>query len=515
MEDPLLWTVVQFAVCSRILTVVLQAVLNFLIPDHKPNVFSPPRLYKFNHWDTSVEFFFSGFSHWDAEHFLFIAEHGYLYEHNLAFFPLFPLCVRTVAETFLWPLQWTLHLRSRLLLSAVLLNSAIFVLAAVALYKLGCVVLQNRKLAYLSSLLYCITPANVFMAAAYSEGVFALMAFSGMYKLEKRQRLLSCILFSFATAARSNGIVNAGFLIYTHVKHSVLQLTADIHAAPKPLWKLRSCRSLLKSTLLIVVETAVIFLPFILFQYYAYQNFCVHNFSPERKIPSELVELARTKGYHVVNARKKLPTWCFQFYPVAYSYIQDVYWNVGFLRYYQFKQIPNFLVALPIIVLGFWAAWHYVIMDPSYCIRLGLVNRNKGREEFETGYHSFRVFVYAVHAAVLLVFGVLYIHIQVVTRFLMSSSPLVYWFCAHLLQKSEPLVYADKSYITTSSSPQQSHAGGSFLHDILRNYFPINPVTELLLQWKKCTLTTKCILGYFLSYWLFGLVLHCNFLPWT
>ena len=44
--------------------------------------------------DRLIGFLVDGLVRWDAHHFLHIAQHGYTYESNLAFFPLYPLCVR-------------------------------------------------------------------------------------------------------------------------------------------------------------------------------------------------------------------------------------------------------------------------------------------------------------------------------------------------------------------------------------------------------------------------------------
>ncbi|KAL8220664.1 UNVERIFIED_CONTAM: hypothetical protein K2H54_051723 [Gekko kuhli] len=103
---------------------------------------------------------------------------------------------------------------SQLLLSAVLLNTIFSVLAPWVLYELDCVVLQCRRQAFLSAILFCITPANVFMTAAYSESMFALLAFGAMWQLEKRHLWTSTLLFSLASGVHSNGMINAGFLIY-------------------------------------------------------------------------------------------------------------------------------------------------------------------------------------------------------------------------------------------------------------------------------------------------------------
>nr|XP_056703351.1 GPI mannosyltransferase 2 [Euleptes europaea] len=511
--DPHRREVVRFAVLCRAGTLVLQALFNLLIPDHAAEAFSPPRLSEPGVCDRIVERLLGGLSHWDAEHFLFIAEHGYVYEHNCAFFPVFPLTLRAAAGTVLRPLRGVLCFRSRLLLSAALLNTLFSVLASWALYELGCVVLRCRRQAFLSALLFCITPASVFMAAAYSESLFALLAFGAMWQLEKGCGWISALLFSLASGVRSNGVINAGFLVYAQAKLFVSQLQAATGVM-----LLVTVGQLSTLAVSLALMCAFVFLPFALFQLYAYFWFCRGNVGSEYFVPRPLLQLAVDMGYHLAFLDGAKPPWCSWDYPMVYTYIQDAYWNVGFLRYYEAKQIPNFLLAAPTIVLGSWAAWCYVAANPWHCLTLGLARRETGRTTAESsskpaaGFCAPGVFVYIVHATALLMFGTFYMHIQVLTRLLGSSSPVLYWFYAHLLHTHEPLLQ--------NMDPSPSRTGPHLDQPPLGNTFSSwngneNPVWRLLKNWRQSTVLTKWILGYILSYWLLGLALHCNFFPWT
>ncbi|KAM6296153.1 GPI mannosyltransferase 2 [Aegotheles albertisi] len=511
-RDPHLQEVVWFAVHCRALTLLLQALFNLLIPDHAADAFSPPRLSQLGGWDTLVEQLLGGLSRWDAEHFLFIAEQGYLYEHNCAFFPLYPLSLRAVAEVALWPLRWPLRLRSRLLLSAVLLNALCSTLAAAALYKLGCAVLGSRRVAALAALLFSIGPANVFMAAAYSESMFSCLAFGAMWQLEEGQSWPSTLLFSLAAGVRANGLVNAGFVLYSRGKSLALRLQEGPGSARK---LLLMGQHLLRAAPPAVVACAGVLLPFALFQYYAYTRFCGTGSSVEQAVPEPLLQLALDKGYRLAATTSGAqPPWCSQRFPVVYSYIQDAYWNVGFLRYFELRQIPNFLLALPVTLLGSWAAWTFMAANPRHCLTLGLERRKSEESKPRAGFCCPTVFVYVVHATVLLVFGFFCMHVQVLTRFLSSSSPVLYWFSAHLLQEHEPLLQSHgpdpQTAAPGSEEPRPGEPPGS-----CGKGPPGNAVVRLLRGYRSLTPRGRGLLGFFLTYWLLGLVLHCNFFPWT
>ncbi|XP_074832237.1 GPI alpha-1,6-mannosyltransferase 2 isoform X2 [Carettochelys insculpta] len=105
--------------------------------------------------------------------------------------------------------------------------------------------------------------------------------------------------------------------------------------------------------------------------------------------------------------------------------------------------------------------------------------------------------------------------LQVTTRFLGSSSPVLYWFCAHLLLQYEPLLWKEGAAIQTEASLSEKPTVDSSVPGFFRKGISENPILKLLLNWRISSPLTKCILGYFLSYWLLGLILHCNFLPWT
>ncbi|NWT72334.1 PIGV mannosyltransferase, partial [Prunella himalayana] len=432
-------------------SLVFQAVFNLLIPDHAADAFSPPRGPR-GRWDALVERLLGGLGRWDAEHFLFIAERGYLLEHNCAFLPLFPLGLRLLAAL--------------------------------------------------------LPPAGVFMAAAYSESAFALLAFGAMWQLEQGRGGLSGLLFALAAGARANGLVNAGFLLYSRARRFVLGL----QGGPAPpgtlpaLWK-RGLGLACSAAL----ACAAVSLPFALFQYYAYLRFCEPGTDLGQGVPEALLQLARDKGYRVAGVAGAKPPWCSQHFPLVYSYIQDTYWNVGFLRYFQLRQIPNFLLALPVTLLSSWAAWTYVSTNPRHCLTLGLErSKSEERGKARDGFCGPAVFVYVVHSTALLVFGFFCMHVQVLTRFLGSSSPILYWFSAHLLQEHEPLLWSTGTDNPASGKPLQGKPPSSCGRGTSDN-----PVVRLLLNWRSITPLSKSILGFFLGYWLLGLILHCNFLPWT
>lgn len=151
-------------------------------------------------------------SNWDGVYFSHIARSGYDFEHFHAFFPLYPLLARWLAH--LLPLDEA----SAVVASGWVISNASFVLAALCLYRLGCVVLRDEVVARRAAYLFCVAPSSIFMSAVYSESLMCLLSFSGMYFLARhaqapkprrafRDLVYCALLFGAASATRSNGIL--------------------------------------------------------------------------------------------------------------------------------------------------------------------------------------------------------------------------------------------------------------------------------------------------------------------
>lgn len=193
-----------------------QTISNVLIPDHQADAFVSPEDPEIPvSWaDQVVRTLLGGLVRWDAQYFLHIAQYGYTHENTLAFFPLFPLVVRFIATILNLPLQFICNYYSTLLISAVLLNFYLFLKTAVIFHKLSEEVLRNEVLAYRAALLFCVNPASVFFTAPYSEGLFAFLTFSALLFNETKSTSVAALPFGLASAARSNGLVNVGFILY-------------------------------------------------------------------------------------------------------------------------------------------------------------------------------------------------------------------------------------------------------------------------------------------------------------
>ena len=420
---------------------------------------------------------------WDAVYFQRISEIGYEHEQTHAFFPLIPAVTRGVASAssalagatssdegnapgarFYSPRV----ARCARAVSALLISNGAHVAAAVVLERLGTLVLEgdddvSNEVARSAAVLFALNPASVFHSAPfYTESVFALAGFAGFYFLERGARAFgtsasvwnrngAALCFALACAARSNGALNSLVLahdFFARVLPSVAfgpkQNKRRGKNAPGSRGKNASyVLPLFAATFAFAARCATTLAPLFALQLYGYRTYC-----------------ARALG-------AETPAWCGRWrpFPNVYAHVQSHYWNVGFLRYYEAKQIPNFLLAAPALAVSasagrsWWTAFRSNTNarkrdenEPTDYSYAGASRRGGSRDgggfpdkykyaslkrKRNVAYGSERdawmlspsVRPYLFKWAVMSVVALLVMHVQVTTRFL-SVTPGIYWFLA-------------------------------------------------------------------------------------
>ena len=111
---------------------------------------------------------------------------------------------------------------------------------------------------------------------------------------------------------------------------------------------------------------------------------------------------------------------------LPYFAIQKKYWSQGFLRFWQLKQSLNFMMGTPIIAVCLWSAGTYFLR-----IKDLLLNAKAYIKEHRFWTHP-RLVPYAVHISFLSLTALFFMHVQVAVRLLSSSSPWIYWLAACL-----------------------------------------------------------------------------------
>eukprot|EP00834_Sanchytrium_tribonematis_P002724 NODE_90_length_21577_cov_0.697691.p8 type:complete len:359 gc:universal NODE_90_length_21577_cov_0.697691:3696-4772(+) len=238
---------------------------------------------------------------WDAIHFKNILMHGYEFEHALAFMPGLPILVFAI-HSFFWYFP--------IILVGIIIVNICHVLAAYVLQKLA------EKLGINGNvwILYLFTPQVYILSTLYSEFPFSLVTFLGIYAIHSGKLLTSILYFTLASAFRSNGIINLGFIIWYFLSR-ILKKSVTI-----------------SDLLYFSIGSILIPMPFIAFQYYAALMYC-----PGRP-------------------------WCENLF--SYGYIQNHYWQSGLFMYFTKNNIPMFLIVAPILfvilwILPYFARLHY------------------------------------------------------------------------------------------------------------------------------------------------------------
>ena len=384
---------------------------------------------------------------------------------------------------------------------------------------------DHEEVARAAAVLFALNPASVFHSAAYTESVFALFSFAGFYFLERARltatkksafwnRNGAAVLFALACATRSNGALNG--LVLAH---------DFFFAAAAPFWKERRKKKrkvffFIAATSAFAARCVATLFPLFAVQLYGYRTYCVDGFIEDSK-----------------------PAWCdvWRPFPNVYAHVQSHYWKVGFLRYYESKQIPNFLLAAPALFvsanagLSWWNAFSgrarvgnardesakLKVDDEAgeadearanrtrsgssvsrrrregRSLRLGGEKKtNNLSRDFARGNAdvdedawmlSPRVRPYLFKWAVMSAVALLAMHVQVTTRFL-SVTPGVYWFLA---KKG----FAEAERERRAKKQKKKSAAG---HEKKTRTF-----------WRRGVTT------YSTSFFLLGALLFPTFYPWT
>ncbi|XP_050368774.1 uncharacterized protein LOC126786857 [Argentina anserina] len=380
---------------------------------------------------------------WDSVYFVRIAQCGYEYEQSYAFFPLLPLCISLLSRKVLAPLIPVIGHRAVLGLSGYVINNVAFVFAALYLYRLSVIILKDHEAALRASILFCFNPASIFYSSIYSETLFALFSIGGLYHLMSGKNAIAVLWLALSGFSRSNGMLNAGYFCFQ-----------TMHQAYDAVF-LRK-RAFLAVQVLVggALRCICIFAPFVAFQAYGYHNICLRHF------PNEV------------------SPWCKARVPMLYNYIQNHYWGVGFLKYFQVKQLPNFLLASPILSLALCSIVHYAKSNPKNFYSLGFhaptedknaaavlftlsheyrnlkakkqvikapaLPREESKSSANQGYLSAAALPYIFHLGFMAATAFFVMHVQVATRFL-SFSPPLYWFASYIMRS--PGIYKRWGYV--------------------------------------------------------------------
>ena len=93
---------------------------------------------------------------------------------------------------------------------------------------------------------------------------------------------------------------------------------------------------------------AAVLAPYVLWATFAYRRFCVDlGYTPAASGTATVASLPAASAAAAAAAAE----WCHRPLPDLYAHVQSKYWGVGALRYYQWRQAPNFALAAPALGL--------------------------------------------------------------------------------------------------------------------------------------------------------------------
>ncbi|GAA6054109.1 hypothetical protein NBRC10513_006125 [Rhodotorula toruloides] len=289
-----------------------------------------------NNSKNSIETLIRPFVRWDTVYFVNIALEGYTQEQRAAFMPGLPGLMRAGGEGIRW-LRGGKGAASGddVVLAGMTATAAAAIAAAVVLHRLTVRLFPRRSaFALTTALLFLLAPGRPTLhAVPYTEPFAALFTFLGMLLFYKNRDATAAVAWALGTTMRAQGVVlGLGFFGWKWVLRRTWDGTSSGRlqrlATGIPVF---AALSLLSS------------LPFLAFQRYVYTLFC--------------------------SEPSSLRPWCTEGLGFSYGWIQSEYWDVGLFRYWTLLQLPNFLLAAPVLALSLAASYSFYRSNLAFTLR--------------------------------------------------------------------------------------------------------------------------------------------------
>ncbi|KAF2089459.1 glycosyltransferase family 76 protein [Saccharata proteae CBS 121410] len=263
---------------------------------------------------------------WDAIYFVNTAERGHVYEQEWAFSWALSKVMASLAKLFPFSGLGVPHVWAGIAVANI--SHALSVLVLYALVALLLPEGGQKRTALVTALLHLFSPAGLFLSAPYGESLFSLLNFLGMLLYVKACNFghdipafktsvahfvyMNCagLCFAFATLIRSNGLLSGLIFAFDALAAVPLLLNRSTIARGLQLGFGAACAGAILAT------------GFVVPQFLAHAEYC--------------------------GGTEPRP-WCTRIPPSIYTFVQEHYWNVGFLRYWTASNAPLFLLAIPTI----------------------------------------------------------------------------------------------------------------------------------------------------------------------
>lgn len=249
----------------------------------------------------------------------------------------------------------------------------------------------------------------------YTTSLDSFLSIAGIYYIYKQDhhepgyifnpsvssRFIAAVFFSLATMARSNSVLLVVFQIFVTCHKLLSAYTLQEF----------SIRMLIQEGIVLAITGLIHVIPIPLYLYYASSTFC--SLDP-------------------------VSSYCNSLFPNIYNYVQSSYWyiivrNVGLFRYWELKQIPNFLLAVPMMYISLSAIYNYIRLDLKRAVSF---STSTSVVPYNSFFANPLILPFILYWILNLGIVVFIANIQIITR-MFASFPVVYWFVGERIMEGD------------------------------------------------------------------------------